>query len=117
MTTPANPEGDPALRHVLRQWRVDASLPPRFQEQVWQRIARSETQPGTSLWAVLSRWVEVTLPRPKLALAYVSLILAIGVAAGSFAAQSATRRFNAELGHRYVASLDPYYADAANTAP
>jgi hypothetical protein len=115
MNTPGNPEGDPALRQVLRQWRVDVPLQPRFREQVWQRIACSETLPQPSLWAVLSRWIELMLPRPKLAFAYVSVVLAIGVVAGSVAAQSATRRVNAGLGQRYVALLDPYHA--TNAAP
>ncbi len=104
------PEDDRALRQALRQWAVDTPLPPRFQEQVWQRIARAETRPATALWATMARWVEVFLPRPKFALAYVSVVLLIGIAAGSFAAQAAARRLNADLGQRYVQSLDPYRA-------
>ena len=114
MNTTHTPGDDLALRRLLRE-SGDAPLPPRFQEQVWHRITLGETQPRPSLWVALSRWIEVMLPRPKLALAYVSVVLAIGVAAGSFAAQAATRRVNTDLGHRYVAALDPYHA--ATTAP
>jgi hypothetical protein len=101
------PGDDLALRRLLRE-SSDEPLPPRFQEQVWHRITRAETPPAFNLWAALSRWVELALPRPKLALAYVSVLLAIGVAVGTFAAQAETRRVNADLGQRYVASLDPY---------
>jgi len=108
------PEGGDSLRQVLRQWTVDTPLPPRFQEQVWQRIARSETQPALSLWASLSRWVEVLLPRPKFAFTYMALLLVLGVAAGSLAAQARARHLDADLSLRYVQSLDPYRADALN---
>ena len=108
------PEGGDSLRQVLRQWTVDTPLPPRFQEQVWQRIARLETQPAPSLRASFSRWVEVLLPRPKFAFTYVALLLVLGVAAGSLAAQARSRHLDADLGLRYVQSLDPYRADVLN---
>jgi hypothetical protein len=103
------PEDDTALRGVLRQWKVETPLPPRFQEQVWQRIARAEAQASPKFWTTIIRWVEIMLPRPKFAVAYVSAVLILGVAAGSLAAQAANRRLNADLGQRYVASLDPYH--------
>ncbi len=105
-------DDDQSLRQVLRQWTVDTPLPPRFQEQVWRRIARAENQPAPSLWGSLSRWVEVLLPRPQFALSYVAALLVVGVAAGSLAAQVTVRRLNADLGLRYVQSLDPFQADA-----
>jgi hypothetical protein len=104
------PEDDQSLRQVLRQWTVDTPLPPRFQEQVWRRIARAETQPAPTPWTWLSRWVEVLLPRPKFAFSYVAALLVFGVAAGSLAAQATTRRLNVDLGLRYVQALDPYHA-------
>jgi len=107
-------DDDQSLRRVLRHWTVDTPLPPRFQEQVWRRIARAETQPVPSPWAWLSRWVEGLLPRPKFAFSYVAALLVLGVAAGSLAAQATTRRLNADLGMRYVQSLDPFHADASH---
>jgi hypothetical protein len=99
---------DEALRRTLREWTVDAPLPPRFQERVWERIARAETEAPASLWPALSRLVEVVLPRPGFALPYVAVLLALGVAAGSLAAQARTRRVQTDLGLRYVQSVDPY---------
>jgi hypothetical protein len=102
------PEGDNALGQLLRQWTPDAPLAPRFQEQVWQRIARAEARPGPTLRASLSRWLEVVLPRPRFAFAYVLILLTLGVAGGSLAAQLKTSRLETGLGLRYVQSLDPY---------
>ena len=105
------PEDDKPLRRLLRQWSVDAPLPPRFQEQVWERIARAEVQPAATLWASLSRWLEVVLPRPRFAFSYVAALLVVGVAAGSLAAQARTSRLEADLSARYVQSVDAFHAD------
>ncbi len=112
MSANRNPGDHDNLDKVLRQWTVDAPLPPRFQEQVWQRIAKSEsrTQPAPLAW--LWRLIEVALPRPKFAYAYLAILLVTGVAAGSVAAQMKTNRLDSELSTRYVRSIDPYLADA-----
>ena len=112
MKTNQTPQDDSALRQVLREWRVDAPLPPRFQEEVWRRIDRAESQAQPSFWGWLSSLLEVRLLRPQFAFSYVAALVLLGVAAGSFAAQAATRRANADLGARYVQSLDPFRADA-----
>ena len=107
-------EDDQRLRQVLRQWTVNPPLPPRFKEQVWQRIARSETQPAPSLRGSLARLLEVVVPRPRFAFSYVAVLLVLGVAAGSLAAQAKTKRLDESLGLRYVQSLDPYRAGPSN---
>jgi hypothetical protein len=114
MNSNPTPENDEALRKVLRQWTVDAPLPPRFQEQVWQRIARAEARPEPAPWYDLWRLIDVVLPRPKIAFAYLSLLLTLGLAAGSLSAQIKTSRMDSELSARYVQSIDPYRADASN---
>lgn len=108
------PEDDQSLRRILRQWTVDTPLPPRFHEQVWRRIARAETQPATTPWDRLSRWIEVLLPRPQCAFSYVAALLVLGIAAGSLAAQVRAKHLDADLGMRYVQSLDPFHAAAAH---
>jgi hypothetical protein len=105
-----DPESDKALRNLLHSWVVDTPLPPRFQEQVWRRIERAELRPQSPFWAAVFHLVEVALPRPKVAFVYVSLLLALGVGAGTWAAQVKTNRTEAELGYRYVQSIDPYQA-------
>ena len=107
---------DEPLRKVLKEWRCDAPLPPRFQEQVWQRIERAHegalasATPSPSVWAVISHWIGTALPRPALAASYVALLLVVGVTAGWAQARQETARVKDELGQRYVRVLDPYQA-------
>jgi len=101
---------DEPLRKVLKEWRSEVPLPPRFQEQVWQRIERAQIRPVPSVWAVLAHWVGTLLPRPALAASYVAVLLTIGVTAGWAQARQETGRVKDELGQRYVRVLDPYQA-------
>jgi hypothetical protein len=108
------PEEDDALNGVLREWRVKEALPPRFEEEVWQRISRAEAQPQRSLRGAFTQWVEAIFVKPKFAFSYVALLLAFGVAGGSWAAQRENVRVETTLGTRYVQSVDPYQATAMN---
>ncbi len=101
---------DEPLRKVLKEWRSYAPLPPRFQDQVWRRIGRGQTQAVPSVWAVIAHWVGTVLPRPALAASYVAVLLTIGVTAGWAQARQETTRVKDELGQRYVRVLDPYQA-------
>jgi len=107
MNTNQNPEKDP-IDGLVRQWSVPKALPPGFQEQVWQRIAQANRKTTPSAWSSLWALLNEFLPRPTIAAAYLALILGLGVAAGSKAAQAKTGRLEAELGRRYVQSIDPY---------
>jgi hypothetical protein len=102
---------DEQLRSALREWVVDTPLPPRFQEQVWKRIARTEARPTVGLWTAFSRWLDAALPRPKVAFAYIAALMILGVAAGSVTAQVKSSQLRAALGERYVQSIDPYRAE------
>jgi hypothetical protein len=112
MTPNQNPDSDERLRKVLREWVVDAPLPPRFQEQVWKRIARAEAPSESLFWTGLARLVEVVLPRPKIAFSYVAALLVLGVTAGSVTAQIKSSQLDATLRARYVQAVDPYRADS-----
>jgi len=103
-------DNDEALRKVLREWRTNASLPPRFQEEVWGRIERAQAPTTPSTWAVIIHWIGAVLPRPALAAFYVVVLLAIGVGVGWTQARQETARVKDELGQRYVRVLDPYQA-------
>ncbi len=105
-----NPENEQVLNEALKQWQVSTPLPPRFQEQVWHRIERREARVA-SPWSV-RQWIEQALPRPKFAVAYLTVLLALGVAAGSLAAQKTSSRVASELGTRYVQLIDPFRAEA-----
>jgi hypothetical protein len=104
------------LDEVLRQWTVDTPLPPRFEEQVWRRIAKAETKPhpASSFWAWLLHFAEANLPRPKFAYSYIAILLLLGIAGGAWAAQREADRLDSALGSRYLQSIDPYQKVALN---
>lgn len=116
MNANQDPEKDQAVDSALKEWVVDAPLPPRFQEQVWQRIARAEAGPEDSitLWKWLLRLLETSLPRPRFAYSYVAILVLVGVVSGALAAQHATHRLNAALGAQYMQSVDPFKMVAMN---
>jgi|SRR5579859_6276922 len=102
------PEDDRALQQILRGWMVDDPLPPRFQEQVWQKIARAEAASPLGFWTLLTRLMEVVLPQPKVAYSYVAALLVLGLAAGAWAAEKQNNRMQASLGSHYLQVVDPY---------
>ena len=110
MKSPNPSPEDKPLTELLHQWKVNASLPPRFEEAVWRRIERGQAPPVLSMWDVISRWIGTTLPRPAMAAAYVAVLLVIGGSVGWTQAHEKTARVKEELGQRYVRVLDPYLA-------
>src|SRR5258706_5159685 len=105
-----NPGNHDELPKALKEWRSDARLPPRFQEQVWQRIERAQTQSVHPVRAFIDHWVGAMLPRPALAASYLAVLLSVGLTAGWAQARRETARVKDELGLRYVRVLDPYQA-------
>jgi len=101
------------LRALLKEWKAtSSSLPPGFQDQVWRRIERAETQPiiPVPLWTVWTNWIGAVLPRPALAAAYVAVFLAMGATFGWVQARHETERVRGSLSAQYVRSVDPYQA-------
>lgn len=114
MKTDNSNENDVRLRALLQEWKPEASLPPRFQEQVWRRIERTETAPAPSisLATVFAHWITHLLPKPALATAYVAALLAIGASVGWSQARQETARVTGELSARYAQAVDPYQTTA-----
>ncbi|MCW5555514.1 MAG: hypothetical protein KIS67_25545 [Verrucomicrobiae bacterium] len=112
MKTGNPPDDDKGLSSLLNEWKVKATLPPRFQEQVWRRIEREEPLPvrTLSVWMALQNWITNALPRPALAVAYVGLLLVAGAGIGWTHARSETERVSDRLSMTYVKSVDPYLA-------
>jgi hypothetical protein len=107
--TPKNPsENEKQLSGLLAQWKVGVSLPPRFPEQVWKRIAQAETQRPQSSLTVFERWVENAFRRPTLAFSYVAVLLVSAAGMGYWQAQAKTAQDESGLRARYVQSVDPY---------
>jgi hypothetical protein len=99
------------IRKVLREWSP-APLPPRFQEDVWRRIERSEAAPREAVpgWALVIHWINNMLPKPALAISYVMLLLVVGLTAGWTQARQQNAQAKEEMSQRYVQLLDPNHA-------
>jgi len=101
-------QSDETLRQVLRQWKVDAQLPPRFQEQVWRQIERSEPQVLMPAWVLLWRRATAALARPSLAASYVTLLLLAGLLAGYWQVRITRAQAEDNMGVRYVQLVAPF---------
>jgi hypothetical protein len=104
-------EKDEALSKLLKTWKPEGQLPPRFQETVWRRIESAEAAcpPGLlGLLHALRLWIEKTFSRPALAGCYIAVLLVAGVGAGFWHAEGTTAQSESEWRVRYVQSIDPY---------
>lgn len=99
---------DEVLTRTLREWRVTDPLPPRFREQVWSRIEKSERTPSRVFWFDVLAYLERLFAVPKLAISYAVVLLALGLGTGYLAANAQEKRVSDELALRYVQSIDPY---------
>lgn len=110
MELPHSTDSNPALDKVLREWQIRDTLPPRFREQVWQRIAREEAEAPGSFWSLLLGRLGGALSRPSLAVSYVAVLVLSGLLAGYWHARSDNARTAEALGARYVQMVDAYQA-------
>jgi hypothetical protein len=99
--------GDADMTSLLRKWKVTPPLPPRFKEQVWQRIEKSQVV-AVSPWTLLRDWVAQAFARPAMAFSYVAVLLGAGLAIGFWQGHLNTERTTAELGARYVQLMISY---------
>src|SRR5258708_37003453 len=102
-----NEENNDPLRKALQDWRVTTPLPPRFQEQVWQRIARVEAGATPGLWVTLRNWLETALPRRTATASYLGILLAIGFTAAHWRGREKAAELQDQLTARYVQSVEP----------
>lgn len=97
---------DTALSRVLRDWKVEAALPPRFQEMVWRRLERSDAK--APFWGSLLVRSSAALARPTLATSYLAVLLLAGLLAGYWQGRVANAHAEAQLSALYVQAIDPY---------
>lgn len=101
--------GPDDLSKVLREWRADAALPPGFQASVWRQIDAAAAQPHRKPFTdVLVGWFNQFVARPQMAVAYIALLVMIGVTAGWTQGQREASRVQDQLAQQYIATLDPY---------
>lgn len=104
-----NPKNeDPQLSRLLKSWRADGPLPPRFQERVWKRIEAAESVCAKPAEVGILNWMAILFARPAFATACAALLLVAGLATGFVRANHDAERMNTDLANRYVASVDPY---------
>ena len=101
-------EKDEALSKLLRTWKPEAQLPPRFQEAVWNRIGRADAARSTISWQSIAIWIEKSLGRPTLAVSYVAVLLFAGLGAGYWHGEGKSAQAASEWRTRYVQTVDPY---------
>jgi hypothetical protein len=95
-------QSDQALRQLLHEWKLESSLPPRFQEKVWHRIERHEVPVQVPGWVVLWQRLSAALTRPTPAIGYVTMLLLAGVLAGYWQARVTRAQVDEQMGARYV---------------
>jgi hypothetical protein len=101
-------EKNEPISQAMQGWKVTTPLPPRFQEHVWQQIARAETKPKLALFSGVLSWLEAALPRRAVAASYVTIFLLAGVTAGYWESRHKAAESNDALGRRYVQMVDPF---------
>jgi hypothetical protein len=92
---------DTKLSALLRESRVSPSLPPRFQQNVWQRIEDAEAPVKPESW--LDALAALIL-RPKFAFTTAAMLLFAGILLGTVEG-SQNARHDAQA--RYIASVAP----------
>ena len=98
---------DSQLRAVLREWKVESPLPPRFEEQVWRRIERNAPLP-TDASAVIRMWVTQMFGRPSFAVSYAMVLVLAGLLGGFWQGRAKAQHEDELLRSRYVQMVDPY---------
>jgi hypothetical protein len=101
-------QSDEALSQVLHQWKVDAHLPPRFPEQVWRQIERSDTPVPVPAWVPLWERLSAALARPSLAASYVTVLLLAGLLAGYWQVRLTRTQAEESMRARYVQLVAPF---------
>jgi hypothetical protein len=101
-------QSDQALSQVLRQWKVQAQLPPRFQEQVWRRIEHGESPERAPVWKELWQRLTGALARPSLAVSYVTVLLLAGLLTGYWQARVTRAQVDETMGARYVQTVSMF---------
>jgi len=94
---------DEPLRELLRSARPEATLPPRFEESVWQRIARPEPRSPHRFSAWLDTLVEWTA-QPRWAFGGLAVVLTLGLFLGTLRGFDDAKQ---EARARYVAAVAP----------
>jgi len=99
---------DAELREKIAAWRIEACVPPDFQQRVWKRIAARGAANIDSPWLTWLRILATRFSIPRLALTAVVVGLLIGTTSGVVEASRWNLATWNRLEAKYVESIDPY---------
>lgn len=108
MNTEYSNEKDARLSRLLQEWKPDPVLPPSFQEGVWRRIGQGDTGVKIRWWTDFLQSIEAGFRRPAMAVAYVAVLLMVGIGAGLLQAREKASQIDHSLQARYLQTVDPY---------
>ena len=94
------------LKQLLSTWKVDAEVPPRFQADVWTRIAAREKAPR-ALWDRFSGWCAIAFYRPQMATVVVMAGLMLGVGTAYVQAQASNAMVDRQMEVQYMQNINP----------
>jgi hypothetical protein len=94
-------------RELLKEWQVNAAVPPNFDSAVWRRIEKA-LPTYDSMPVLLLGWLNQVFARPAIALCYVSIALVGGLALGQMQGSRDSQKTQEKLKTRYIQSIDPY---------
>ena len=100
-----NPEHDQRLNALLREWQPQADLPPRFESEVWHRIALAQER-RSDFWSL--DWLFRITCQPRLAFAIVATAVLLGTGLAAWQAQRNYHHEMAASKSRYILSVDPF---------
>ena len=100
-----NSDNEPRLDDLLKDWQPKVDLPPRFESEVWRRIALAEEKRAG--WFDFD-WLFAITCQPRLALAIVATAVILG---SDFANWQARQNYHHEMAaaeSRYFHSVNPF---------
>ena|ERR1700734_1800344 len=99
------PEPEQRLAALLKDWQLQVDLPPRFESEVWRRIAFAQEK-RSDFWSF--EWLFRMTCQPKLAFAIVATAVLLGTGLANWEAQQNYHRDMAVSESRYIHSVDPF---------
>ena len=99
------PEPEKRLDALLKDWQPHADLPPRFESEVWRRIALAQEK-RSGFWSFA--WLIRMTCQPKLAFAIVVIAVLLGTGLANWQAERNYHRDMVVSKARYIHSVDPF---------
>jgi hypothetical protein len=109
MNSPIRDETEARLTVLLKESYSNPSLPPRFQEEVWARLARLERKAPARDEAGWFEQFVAGLLRPAYAYAGIATVMFLGAWLGVRNGEQSTRRYEQD---RYLAAVSPFHRQA-----